>query len=94
MLESFRAKDMNTWGTLDQAFHTKIWELGGNPWLVSALRRIMAPYFAFSMAYKVNNPNLTYALMHERHNLYIDYLRGMTSKSAEECVRFHLGERS
>lgn len=94
MLESFRAKDMNTWTMLDQAFHTKIWELGGNPWLVSALRRIMSPYFVFSMAYKVSAPDLTYDLMRERHDLYVDYLKGATAKSADECVRFHLGEKS
>lgn len=92
MLESFRALDTNTWTTNDQAFHTRIWELTGNRWLVTALHRVTAPYFAFSMAYKVMNPNLTYELMRERHDLYLDYLKGTTAKSADECVRFHFDE--
>jgi DNA-binding GntR family transcriptional regulator len=92
MLEAFLVKDMNTWSVKDQLFHSKIWELAANPWLVSAMKRIMVPYFAFSAAYKLKNPNLSYELMSERHNLYIEYLKGTTSWSAEECVRFHLGE--
>ena len=92
MLEAFSMKDMNTWTVQDQLFHSRIWEVAGNPWLVSAMRRIMTPYFAFSMAYKLKDPNLSYELMSERHCLYIEYLKGTSGKSAEECVRFHLGE--
>jgi hypothetical protein len=31
------------------------------------------------------------SLADEQHQLYIDYLAGKTDKTAEQCVRFHMG---
>jgi len=75
---------------VELAFHGMIWELSGNPWLVRCLRRAMVPYFTFSRTFHLRWPDLTIELFSAQHQLFIDYLRGATGKTAEECVRFHL----
>ena len=73
----------------DLQFHTVIVENTGNPWVESAMKRLLVPYFTFSMLYREFTPGLTQELMLKQHELYIDYLKRNTSESAEQCVRFH-----
>ena len=91
LLETFRSQNALDSIKQDQAFHTRIWELSENRWLLRALKSIMAPYFSFAMVYKMNDPELTYELMKRQHDMYLDYLRGLIADSAEDCVRFHVG---
>ena len=72
-------------------FHGAIWELSGNPWLVSTLKRIMIPSFTFGTALRMTRPDLSASVLDDLHSLYIRYLKGDTVCSAEECVRLHLG---
>jgi DNA-binding GntR family transcriptional regulator len=74
----------------DSEFHSLLWERSGNQWLILALRRIMVPYFTFTMLYKREHPLLTKELLGEQHDWYLEFLRGASARSAEECVRFHL----
>jgi DNA-binding GntR family transcriptional regulator len=76
---------------MEIAFHGLIWELSGNPWLVDALRRALIPVFIFGRYLGLSRSNLEPALGDRQHQLYIDYLAGRTSQTAEQCVRFHLG---
>ncbi|PYX78720.1 MAG: hypothetical protein DMG70_30405 [Acidobacteria bacterium] len=69
-------------------FHERIWELSRNPWLEAALRRIMVPFFAFtSMVHSALELNPQ--LLDKQHQLYLDFLQGNSTMTAEECVRFH-----
>jgi DNA-binding GntR family transcriptional regulator len=72
------------------SFHGQIWELSGNPWLVNSLKRIMIPYFTFGRRIGVSKFDVEPKLADEQHQLYIDYLARKTTKTAEECVKFHL----
>jgi len=72
------------------AFHGFIWQLSGNPWLVSSLKRIMIPYFTFGRHAGLTQSDLDPKVADAQHQLYIDYLNGKTNRTAEECVRFHL----
>jgi DNA-binding GntR family transcriptional regulator len=74
----------------DLAFHEKLWELARNPWLVVALRRITLPFFLFTMMYRGKSEQLDTGTYENQHKLYLDYLKGATPLSAEECVRLHL----
>lgn len=74
----------------DLAFHEKLWEMTGNVWLISALRRVAVPFFLFTIMYQSRSERLTAATLEAQHRAYLDYLAGQTTQSAEECVRLHL----
>jgi DNA-binding GntR family transcriptional regulator len=90
LLDAFRPADWTRCGLLDLEFHTVIWEASGNPWLVHALKRIMAPYFTFTGIHHILSERLTEELMERQHRMYVDYLRGVSQHSAKECVEFHV----
>ncbi len=66
--------------------------MSGNEWLAVSLRRVMVPYFTYSLAFAMDRPDLTRDLIHRQHTMYMDYLSGVSSHSADYCVRFHVGE--
>jgi DNA-binding GntR family transcriptional regulator len=76
------------------AFHSFIWELSGNPWLVTSLKRIMIPFFTFGRHVGLTQSDRDPKLAEEQHQLYLDYLAGRTTRTAEECVRFHVHPHS
>ena len=49
------------------------------------------PYFTFIGALHIQHPDYTVDLAIEQHEKYLDYLKGCSTDTAEECVRFHLG---
>lgn len=71
-------------------FHTAIWVLSGNPWLVAPLKRVMIPSFSYGTAFRMSRPDLTGEILDGLHSLYIDYLSGTGDRTAEECVRIHI----
>jgi len=73
-------------------FHTAIWDASGNEWLSVSLRRVMVPYFTYSLALSMNRPDLSRDLIYRQHTMYIQYLRSEIERSALNCVRFHVGE--
>jgi DNA-binding GntR family transcriptional regulator len=78
----------------DMAFHGLIWERTGNSRLSGTLRTLVAPFFAYGSLFssrELQRPDLTGQLIAEEHQLMIDFLRGRTAVTAEDCVRFHLG---
>jgi DNA-binding GntR family transcriptional regulator len=78
----------------DMAFHGLIWERAGNSRLSGTLRTLVAPFFAYGSLFSsraLRRPDLTGQLIAEEHELMIDFLRGRTTVTAEDCIRFHLG---
>lgn len=90
LLDAFRAGGTKVCAISDFAFHSAIWESSGNPWLGAALRRISMPYFAYTSAFNMGDPDHSLEGMDEIHQRYIDCLTGKSSESAEECVKSHL----
>jgi DNA-binding GntR family transcriptional regulator len=90
VLTVFASGDFHATTRIDLEFHQAIWQLSANEWLLAALKRVVVPYFAFGMVFGVRPAALSYELMLKRHDVYLDYLRGDDSLTAEECVRLHL----
>lgn len=91
LVRLFKDSERPARDAMEIAFHGYIWELSGNPWLVDALRRAMIPLFIFGRYLGLSRSNLDPVLGEEQHQLYIDYLARNTDRTAEQCVRFHLG---
>ena len=75
----------------EMAFHQMIWAKSGNKWLENSLKRIMTPYFTYSRFLPViaaNRPDPDLIL--QQHQRYVNFVRGKSKYSAEDCVRFHL----
>jgi DNA-binding GntR family transcriptional regulator len=47
MKRAAEALDLNEFYEYDLAFHRKLWEMSGNPYLVECLERLIVPLFAF-----------------------------------------------
>jgi len=92
VLTVFESGDFHASTRMDLEFHRAIWELSGNHWLVAALKRVVVPYFTFGMVYGERPAALSYELMLKEHGVYLDYLRGDDSLTAQECVQFHLSQ--
>jgi DNA-binding GntR family transcriptional regulator len=45
MKEGVQAHDLDQFYQYDLAFHSKLWEMSGNEYLVECLERIVAPLF-------------------------------------------------
>lgn len=90
LLTAFRTGGMRVCATPDQAFHSLIWELSGNPWLQAALRRLSQPYFVYGSAFNLGRQDHSPESMDAMHQRYVDYLARRTSESAADCVDFHL----
>ena len=75
----------------DLDFHSRVWERSRNNRLLVSLRNLMVPYFAYGSAFRMSRPDLTVELLKLQHDWMIDFLKGGSSRTADECVRFHLG---
>jgi len=77
------------WVKAELEFHGMIWELSGNRWLASCLRYVMVPYFNYETAFRLQ-PQVTDRRFPEQHQILVDYLKGTSTLSAEDCMRTHL----
>ena len=91
MTQSFQQQSYVECTQADLDFHTLIWEHAGNKRLLSALRNLMVPYFAYGSAFRMSRPDLTPELLDEQHRSFIGFLAGDSDQTADQCVRFHLG---
>lgn len=93
MVEEYLDHNAQLSALSDMAFHGLIWERTGNSRLSGTLRTLVAPFFAYGSLFTkaLERPDLTGQLIREEHELMIDFLRGRTAVTAEDCVRFHLG---
>jgi len=90
LLATFCSGGLRACARPDLAFHSKIWETAGNPWLALALGRICAPAFAYTAAHNLGRRDHSLELMDDMHQRLIDFLARRTTASAQDCVRFHL----
>lgn len=74
----------------DFAFHRRVWELAGDPWLLTGLCRICTTRFMFVSARDMGFEPPPLEAMDRMHQCYIDYISGATEQSAHECVALHL----
>jgi DNA-binding GntR family transcriptional regulator len=91
MIETHAAREILLCGKCDMEFHSLIWDRTGNSRLAATMRHLLAPMFAYGAFFSVGRPDLTPQLLAEEHDLFIRFLRGRADRSAEQCVRFHLG---
>lgn len=73
----------------DLEFHSLIAHKSGNPWLEEALKRILVPYFTFTMVFWRKPEQLTVQSLAEEHEAFCDYLRGNTLKSTQRLIHMH-----
>ena len=83
-------RDISTCAREDLAFHERVWELSGNPWLSIALKRVVVPFFLYTIMYKSTSAGLDDRTLEDQHSTYLEYLENKTKLNAEECVRLHL----
>ena len=91
MMQAYKEKRHVESTQSDLEFHTLVWARTGNKRLLAALRNLMVPYFAYGSAFRMSRPDLTAELLGAQHHCFIDFLAGASEKTADECVRFHLG---
>jgi DNA-binding GntR family transcriptional regulator len=77
------------WVKAELEFHGMIWDLSGNRWLGNCLRYVMVPYFNYETAFRLK-PQDTNRGFPEQHQILLDYLKGESPHTAEECMRLHL----
>lgn len=76
---------------VDLEFHSLVWNRTGSSRLLSALRNLMVPYFAYGSAFRMSRPDLTPELLTAQHQSFTQFLSGQSDQTADQCVRFHLG---
>lgn len=93
MAEAFARGDRVACLHCEVEFHGTIWTMSGNPWLVASLKRVMIPSFTYGTAFHMDSPDLSRTRLEQLHEIYIEYLRGSNDRTAQECVRIHMGQR-
>src|SRR5579864_1399408 len=89
MADMFRKNSAVEWVKTELEFHELIWELSGNRWLADGLKRVMVPYFHYETAFRLE-PQITDQQFAALHQIYVDFLKGTSKHTAEQCVRIHL----
>jgi DNA-binding GntR family transcriptional regulator len=89
MVAVFRKTASAEWVKAELEFHSLIWELSGNRWLADCLKRVMIPYFHYETAFRLE-PEITDQQFADLHQIYVNFLKGTSSRTAEQCVRIHL----
>lgn len=75
---------------LDLEFHRAIWQLAGNEYLERALNRLVAPLFAHFIVTLMREQKDTEVVIGSHQPLF-DFVRGVSSVSAENAIVEHLG---
>jgi DNA-binding GntR family transcriptional regulator len=91
LVETHAQRQILVCGQADMQFHSLIWERTGNSRLALTLRHLLAPMFTYGSLFNIGRPDLTSALLSEEHDLFIQFLSERVDCSAEDCVRFHIG---
>jgi DNA-binding GntR family transcriptional regulator len=94
MVPALRDGDRVVFLNRELNFHSTIWEASGNAWLVAALRRVVVPYFAHAVAYKLASSANPRDLHYVVHDLFIRFLRGDCDWPVERCVALHIDQSS
>lgn len=95
IVDSYRTGDTLLNNRSDMAFHSFIWDLTGNGRLATTLRTLLGPFFAYGSLLRpdptAGRPDTTAELLDEEHQCFIEFLSGSEERTADACVRLHLG---
>jgi len=91
MLDLYRRDRLTECTHFDREFHQKIWAIGGNRRLERTLLHLMTPYFAYASVFRISRDDLSERLLEDQHVAFLDYLSRVSTRSAAECVGFHIG---
>ena len=92
LVQSYANDQMVECYHLDMRFHSLIWKCSGNFRLLATLHNLVAPVFAYGSLFSGRHSDLTPQRLDEEHECCIRYLEGDESRTAEQCVQFHLGQ--
>ncbi len=84
LVEAGAAGDPRKFLERDLAFHSRYWELSGNPFLADTLKRLMAPLFVF--AFFGTRKQLTAPMAREHYDL-VTALRDLREPEFTETIR-------
>ena len=85
MAAVIRKNSSAEWVKAELEFHELVWELSGNRWLSECLHRVMVPYFHYETAFRLE-PQITDQQFADLHQIYVDFLKGVSTRTAEDCV--------
>lgn len=91
MIDFYSRDQLSECTQSDHEFHQKIWAISGNRRLERSLHHLMTPYFAYASVFRISRDDLSERLLEDQHVSYLDYLSRASTRSAAECVRFHIG---
>jgi len=81
--------DLNEFYDNDIAFHLKLWEMSGNPYLVECLERLVVPLFAFYVM-KNRRDRKSYLASAARHEKLIEVLSQLGKGKLRDWMRASL----
>ncbi len=91
IVTAYQERDFTACAQADMAFHSLIWQRSGNSRLAATLQTLLSPFFAYGAVFSATRPDLTPGLLHEEHACFVKFLRKEEPRTADACVRFHLG---
>jgi DNA-binding GntR family transcriptional regulator len=79
---------------LDLEFHRTVWGYSGNEYLVNTLESLMVPFFAHRALWRINREMLGWAaILTRQHRALLDFVLGLSEKTAQEVMLGHLSYR-
>jgi len=86
MKEGAEAMALDVFYDNDIAFHRKLWQMSGNPYLVGVLERLVVPLFAFFVM-RANRDRENYIESAIDHERFIDSLTSLDSAGLRDLVK-------
>ncbi|MFN0121102.1 MAG: GntR family transcriptional regulator [Blastocatellia bacterium] len=86
MKQAAQQLDLARFYEADLAFHRRLWELSGNPYLVETLERLVVPLFAFFVM-KVTRKRKSYVESAAGHEKLIDALATMSAPALRRLMK-------
>jgi DNA-binding GntR family transcriptional regulator len=83
--------DLDEFYDNDMAFHFKLWEMSGNPYLVECLERLVVPLFAFYVM-KNRRDRESYLASAARHEKLIEALSKLSKAKLSDLMRASLAD--
>ena len=83
--------DLDEFYDSDMAFHFKLWEMSGNPYLVECLERLVVPLFAFYVM-KNRRDRESHLASAARHEKLIEALSKLSKTELSDLMRASLAD--
>src|SRR5260370_13042811 len=92
MEEGARANDRKVFLQKDYSWHEAIWQITGNEYLQTALRRLLVPLFAFTAIRIVTRPAFDLLQDAQTHRPILDALKARNPEAARNALLTGLTE--